>query len=67
MTVPQVVRVSGGTFRPHYDMAIPNHADMGDLLESFLRMDHSHSLVSRISAAISVPMRAMAWWRGKSN
>lgn len=67
MTVPQVVRVSGGTFRPHYDMAIPNHADMGDLLESFLRMDHSHSWVSRISAALSVPMRAMAWWRGKSN
>ena len=66
MTVPQVVRVSTGTFRPHYDMVIPNHADMGDLLESFLRMDHARSWVSRIGAAFSVPIRAFAWWRGQA-
>lgn len=67
MTVPQVVRVSSGTFRPHYEMAIPGHADMADLLESFLRMGHAESWYSRFLAAFSMPFRAMAWWRRRSN
>ena len=67
MTVPQVIRVSHGAFRPHYDLAIPGHADMGDLLESLLRSCHSRGWLGRVVAMLALPGRAWSWWRaGKS-
>ena len=67
MTVPQALHISHGSFRPHYSMAIPGHADMGDLLESMLRSGHARGWAGRVAAFLALPGHAWRWWRnGKS-
>jgi aldehyde dehydrogenase (NAD+) len=43
MTVPQVVSVRGGTFRPHYDPAGEPDAPLGQLLRGLLEWRHGRS------------------------
>ena len=67
MTVPQALHISHGSFRPHSSMAIPGHADMGDLLESMLRSGHARGWAGRVAAFLALPGHAWRWWRnGKS-
>lgn len=64
MTVPQAIRVSRGVFRPHYGIAIPGHADMGDMLEGLLRGGHGRGWLGRLWALLALPGQAWRWWRG---
>src|SRR5581483_12461153 len=41
MTVPQVVTVCGGTYRPHYDMTLGKPVAQGDLLRGLLDATHA--------------------------
>jgi acyl-CoA reductase-like NAD-dependent aldehyde dehydrogenase len=54
MTVPQVVSVRSGTFRPHYDLSNPARARaQEDLLQGMLQIEHAATLGRRMSG----------WWR----
>jgi acyl-CoA reductase-like NAD-dependent aldehyde dehydrogenase len=49
MTVPQVVSVRGGRFRPHYDLALGQAADgQGQLLRGMLESSHAATLAGRL-------------------
>lgn len=67
MTAPQAIRVSQGSFRPHYALAIPGHADMGDLLEALLRSGHSRGWLGRTGAIFALPGHAWRWWRARTS
>jgi acyl-CoA reductase-like NAD-dependent aldehyde dehydrogenase len=62
MTVPQVVSVCGGTYRPHYDMALGQSPTQGDLLRGLLDATHAPSLGRRLAG-----WRRLlgALWRGR--
>ena len=47
MTVPQVVSVRSGRFRPHVDAAILNDPSAADVTRGLLRMSHSRGFVER--------------------
>ncbi len=47
MTVPQVVSVRGGSYRPHYDLGSGKAANQGDLLWGFLEMGHAPTFGQR--------------------
>ncbi|MBI1913150.1 MAG: aldehyde dehydrogenase family protein [Planctomycetes bacterium] len=47
MTVPQVVSVRGGTFRPHYDLGAGKTADNEGLVRALLQMGHGRSFWQR--------------------
>lgn len=65
MTVHQVVRVSHGSFRPHYELAVPGHPDMGNMLEALLQAGHAGGIRARIVAAMGLPGHALRWWRSR--
>ncbi|HVL13871.1 MAG TPA: aldehyde dehydrogenase family protein [Gemmata sp.] len=48
MTVPQVVTVRKGTFRPHFDEAISPDPATGDILRGLLRWTHARGLGERL-------------------
>jgi len=48
MTVPQVVSVRRGTFRPHYDLGAGKTADNEGLVRALLQMGHGRSLLQRL-------------------
>jgi acyl-CoA reductase-like NAD-dependent aldehyde dehydrogenase len=60
MTVPQVVSVCNGTFRPHYELAAGRQADQEELMRSLLDLEHGPTLGRRWRALVRV-VRAM--WR----
>jgi acyl-CoA reductase-like NAD-dependent aldehyde dehydrogenase len=62
MTVPQVVSVRSGTYRPHYDSAIGHVRNMGDLVRGLLDAEHASSLWARARGWLRV---LGATWRGK--
>jgi aldehyde dehydrogenase (NAD+) len=41
MTVPQVVTIHKGTFRPHFDEAVSPDPSTGDILHGLLRLTHA--------------------------
>ena len=47
MTVPQVVTVRGGTFRPHVDAALSRDPAAGDVTRGLLRLTHGRTLGER--------------------
>jgi aldehyde dehydrogenase (NAD+) len=47
MTVPQVVSVRGGTFRPHYDLAVGKSSGNEGLMRGLLHMSHGAGLLQR--------------------
>jgi aldehyde dehydrogenase (NAD+) len=49
MTVPQVVTVRSGSFRPHFDEAVNADPATGDILGGLLQMTHSRGLGEKIS------------------
>jgi acyl-CoA reductase-like NAD-dependent aldehyde dehydrogenase len=54
MTVPQVVSVKSGTFRPHYDGNDPAHQEaQAELMRSVLQAGNARSLSGRLGG----------WWR----
>jgi aldehyde dehydrogenase (NAD+) len=53
LTVPQVLSVRGGTFRPHYDLAVGKGAAQGELLRGFLESGHAPTFGGR----------CRGWWR----
>ncbi len=54
MTVPQVVSVRSGSFRPHYDMSDPEKLKIqGELLRGFLAATHAPRFRQRLGG----------WWR----
>jgi aldehyde dehydrogenase (NAD+) len=54
MTVPQVVSVRGGTFRPHYDLSAgKSAAKQEELLRGLLESGHAPALGQRLRG----------WWR----
>jgi acyl-CoA reductase-like NAD-dependent aldehyde dehydrogenase len=59
MTVPQVVSVRGGTYRPHYDMA---SGTQGDLLRGLLDASHAPTLGRRLGGWRRL---LVALWRGR--
>jgi acyl-CoA reductase-like NAD-dependent aldehyde dehydrogenase len=62
MTVPQVVSVRGGTFRPHFDLSNPAKAQVqNDLLRGMLQLGHAPTLGQRLGGWWQV-LKAM--WRG---
>jgi acyl-CoA reductase-like NAD-dependent aldehyde dehydrogenase len=60
MTVPQVVSVRAGRYRPHYDLAPGRNVDQGDLLRAFLDLGHGPTLGRRALGLIGL-VRAL--WR----
>jgi hypothetical protein len=54
MTVPQVVSVRGGTFRPHYPKGDPaKDANQEELLRGMLQSGHAPTFGARLAG----------WWR----
>ena len=47
LTVPQVVSVRSGSYRPHYDLATGNAGDAEGLLRGLLHFSHGLSLRQR--------------------
>src|SRR6266540_3232157 len=47
MTVPQVVSVRGGTFRPHYDFAVGKASGNEELMRGLLHMSHGAGFLQR--------------------
>jgi acyl-CoA reductase-like NAD-dependent aldehyde dehydrogenase len=47
MTVPQVVSVRGGTFRPHYDFAVGKSSGNEELMCGLLQMSHGAGFLQR--------------------
>jgi acyl-CoA reductase-like NAD-dependent aldehyde dehydrogenase len=62
MTVPQVVSVRGGRYRPHYDMAPGRDADQAELLRAFLDVGHGETLGRRLGGVVRL---ARAVLRGR--
>jgi acyl-CoA reductase-like NAD-dependent aldehyde dehydrogenase len=60
MTVPQVVSVRGGRYRPHYDLA--EGAAQGDLLRALLDYSHGAALGQRLGGLVRL---VKAMWRGR--
>jgi hypothetical protein len=58
MTVPQVVSVRGGRFRPHYDLAAG--ASQGELLRALLDYGHGATLGQRLRGLVRM---VKAMWR----
>src|SRR5262249_25139855 len=48
MTVPQVVSVRAGRYRPHYDMAPGRDVDQAELVRAFLEIGHGATLGRRL-------------------
>jgi hypothetical protein len=49
MTVPQVVSVRGGRFRPHYELALGQEAErQAELLRGLLDSAHAPTLAGRL-------------------
>jgi acyl-CoA reductase-like NAD-dependent aldehyde dehydrogenase len=62
LTVPQVVSVRGGTFRPHYDSIDPTRQEaQAELLAGLLQASHASGLRQRLAGWWRVVRRA---WRG---
>jgi acyl-CoA reductase-like NAD-dependent aldehyde dehydrogenase len=65
MTVPQVVSVKGGTFRPHYEMAAgKGGARQGPLLRGLLEATHARTLGRRLRGWWQVIRGARAMRKG---
>jgi acyl-CoA reductase-like NAD-dependent aldehyde dehydrogenase len=60
MTVPQVVSVRGGAYRPHYDMAVGQVRNQESLLRGLLNAAHAPTLGRRLGGFFGV-LRAL--WR----
>jgi acyl-CoA reductase-like NAD-dependent aldehyde dehydrogenase len=61
MTVPQVVSVRGGSFRPHYDMSAGSAVSRGEMVRGLLAFAHGATLGQRIRGAWRL---VKALWRG---
>jgi aldehyde dehydrogenase (NAD+) len=61
MTVPQVVSVRGGSFRPHYDMAAGSTVSHAEMVRGLLAFAHGATLGQRIKGMWRL---AKAMWRG---
>jgi aldehyde dehydrogenase (NAD+) len=61
MTVPQVVSVRGGSYRPHYDMAAGSRVQHTDLVRALLAFGHGATLGQRVNG---IWLLAKAMWRG---
>jgi acyl-CoA reductase-like NAD-dependent aldehyde dehydrogenase len=61
MTVPQVVSVRGGGFRPHYDMAAGSTVSHAEMVRGLLTFGHGATLGQRIKGMWRL---ARAMWRG---
>jgi len=61
MTVPQVVSVRGGKFRPHYDMSAGSALSRDELVRSLFAFGHGATLGQRIRASWRL---VKALWRG---
>jgi aldehyde dehydrogenase (NAD+) len=48
MTVPQVVTVHNGTFRPHFDEAVHPDPSTGDILHGLLRLTHARGVREKL-------------------
>jgi aldehyde dehydrogenase (NAD+) len=62
MTVPQAVSVRGGTYRPHYDMAIGQVRHQEALLRGLLDASHAPALGRQLRGWMRV---LGALWRGR--
>ncbi len=51
LTVPQVVSVRGGAFRPHYGMAAGGASSQGELVRALLRFAHGATFADRCRGA----------------
>jgi len=60
MTVPQVVSVRGGRYRPHYELTANPGASQGDLVRALLDYGHGATLGQRLGGLVRL-VRAM--WR----
>jgi acyl-CoA reductase-like NAD-dependent aldehyde dehydrogenase len=60
MTVPQVVSVRGGRYRPHYDLAAG--AAQGELVRALLDYGHGATLGQRLGGLVRL---VKAMWRGR--
>jgi aldehyde dehydrogenase (NAD+) len=49
MTVPQVVSVRSGTFRPHYDLTTGDSASQGEMVRGLLAYEHAPSWGQRVA------------------
>jgi acyl-CoA reductase-like NAD-dependent aldehyde dehydrogenase len=61
MTVPQVVSVRGGRYRPHYDLTAGRGGSQADLVRALLDYGHGATLGRRLGGLVRM-VRAM--WRG---
>jgi aldehyde dehydrogenase (NAD+) len=61
MTVPQVVSVRGGSFRPHYDMAAGTGVSHGEMVRALLAFGHGATLGQKIKGTWRL---VKALWRG---
>ena len=59
-TVPQVVSVRAGRYRPHYDLAPGRDVDQGDLVRAFLERGHGPTPGRRVRGLLDL-VRAL--WR----
>ncbi len=48
MTVPQVVTVHKGTFRPHFDEAVNPDSATDDILRGLLQLTHARGLREKL-------------------
>jgi acyl-CoA reductase-like NAD-dependent aldehyde dehydrogenase len=62
MTLPQVVSVRGGKFRPHYDLSAGSTASQGDLVRALLDAGHGVTLGQRLRGWFRL---VKALWRGR--
>ncbi len=60
LTVPQVVSVRGGTFRPHYDMTAGGSPPQGDLVRGLFAYSHAPTLGRRLGGLWRV---IRSFWR----
>jgi acyl-CoA reductase-like NAD-dependent aldehyde dehydrogenase len=51
MTVPQVVSIRGGNFRPHYDMSAGSGVSRGEMVSALLAFGHGAKLRNRLGGA----------------
>jgi acyl-CoA reductase-like NAD-dependent aldehyde dehydrogenase len=61
LTVPQVVSVRTGKYRPHYDMALGSKVEQADMLRAFLDIEHGSTLLRRCGGILRL---ARALWHG---
>jgi acyl-CoA reductase-like NAD-dependent aldehyde dehydrogenase len=62
MTVPQVVSVRSGRYRPHYDLTVNPGSAQGDLARALLDYGHGVTLGQRLGGLLRL-VRSM--WRGR--